>query len=133
MSSPSWGSGNRIGRGAGCVRFGCRLPDYLRNGAVLYGDAVAHINIARRVFDSRRPASAVSTVWLPLSPADDAAGGVELGMADGCRRFAASMAAYVFGVVGLFRLVRGAVTSSSRQSSHASAVAILRQPSTIES
>ena len=30
---------------------------YYRNGSVLlYGDAVAHINIARRVFDSKTPA-----------------------------------------------------------------------------
>ena len=31
---------------------------YLRHGdLLLYGDAVAHINIARRVFDSRTPGS----------------------------------------------------------------------------
>ncbi|MGA7593087.1 MAG: hypothetical protein WBW02_21435, partial [Candidatus Sulfotelmatobacter sp.] len=41
---------------------------YFRNGAVLlYGDAVAHINIARRVFDSRTPGPLqLGTVWLPL-------------------------------------------------------------------
>src|SRR5437660_11657174 len=34
---------------------------------LLYGDAVAHINIARRVFDSRTPALLqLSTAWLPL-------------------------------------------------------------------
>lgn len=41
---------------------------YLRHGdLLLYGDAVAHINIARRVFDSRTPGPLqLGTVWLPL-------------------------------------------------------------------
>src|SRR5262245_4742945 len=41
---------------------------YLRHGdLLLYGDAVAHINIARRVFDSRTPGPwQLGTVWLPL-------------------------------------------------------------------
>jgi hypothetical protein len=41
---------------------------YARQGdLLLYGDAVAHINIARRVFDSRTPGLLqLGTVWLPL-------------------------------------------------------------------
>ena len=41
---------------------------YYRHGDVLlYGDAVAHINIARRVFDSKTPGLLqLGTVWLPL-------------------------------------------------------------------
>jgi hypothetical protein len=41
---------------------------YYRHGEVLlYGDAVAHINIARRVCDSRTPGLLqLGTVWLPL-------------------------------------------------------------------
>src|ERR1700739_4510904 len=41
---------------------------YFRHGEVLiYGDAVAHINIARRVFDSKTPGLLqLGTVWLPL-------------------------------------------------------------------
>jgi len=41
---------------------------YLHRGdLLLYGDAVAHINIARRVFDSRTPGLLqLGTVWLPL-------------------------------------------------------------------
>src|SRR5213593_2141928 len=41
---------------------------YLRHGdLLLYGDAVAHINIARRIFDSRTPGPLqLGTVWLPL-------------------------------------------------------------------
>src|SRR5579871_289295 len=40
----------------------------LRHGYVLYyGDAEAHLNIARRVFDSRTPGpEQLGTVWLPL-------------------------------------------------------------------
>ncbi len=39
-----------------------------RNGAMLnYGDAIAHLHIARRVFDSRTPRfSQLGSVWLPL-------------------------------------------------------------------
>src|SRR5208282_4235108 len=41
---------------------------YFRHGGLLlYGDAVAHINIARRVFDSQTPGLLqLGTVWLPL-------------------------------------------------------------------
>ena len=41
---------------------------FFRSGQILlYGDAVAHINIARRVFDSRTPGLLqLGTVWLPL-------------------------------------------------------------------
>ena len=39
-----------------------------RNGALLnYGDAVAHLHIARRVFDCHQPRlSQLGSVWLPL-------------------------------------------------------------------
>jgi hypothetical protein len=39
-----------------------------RNGAMLnYGDAVAHLHIARRLFDARTPRlSQLGSVWLPL-------------------------------------------------------------------
>src|SRR5437868_13995175 len=41
---------------------------YLQHNCILlYGDAVAHINIARRVFDSKTPGLLqLGTVWLPL-------------------------------------------------------------------
>jgi len=40
---------------------------YSRNEILLSGDAVAHINIARRVFDSRTPGPLqLGSVWLPL-------------------------------------------------------------------
>lgn len=74
---------------------------------LLYGDAVAHMNIARRVVDSRTPGLLqLGTVWLPLPHLlmlpfiwstsmwqSGAAGAIP------------SMIAYVIGVVGIFRLV----------------------------
>jgi len=43
------------------------LHFYDQDKILLYGDAVAHINIARRVFDSQFPGlSQLGTVWLPL-------------------------------------------------------------------
>src|SRR5260370_19260403 len=40
---------------------------FQKSDLLLYGDAVAHINIARRVFDSQTPGLLqLGTVWLPL-------------------------------------------------------------------
>ena len=84
---------------------------YLQHGyLLLYGDAVAHINIARRVFDSRTPGLLqLGTVWLPLP---------HLLMLPfllsrwlwqtGIGGSIPSLIAYVFSVVGIFRLVRTA-------------------------
>lgn len=84
---------------------------YFRHGALLlYGDAVAHINIARRVFDSRTPGVLqLGTVWLPLP---------HLLMIPfllsgwmwrtGVGGSIPSLVAYVAGVAGIFRLVRSA-------------------------
>jgi hypothetical protein len=75
---------------------------------LLYGDAVAHINIARRVFDSRTPGLLqLGTVWLPLP---------HLLMVPflfsrfmwqtGIGGSIPTMLAYVFSVAGIFQLVR---------------------------
>ena len=82
---------------------------FQRSDLLLYGDAVAHINIARRVFDSQTPGLLqLGTVWLPLphllmipfiwsnSMWQSGVGGS-----------IPSMIAYVLGVMGIFRLVRG--------------------------
>src|SRR5215467_8877722 len=54
---------------AACVSFISFVYYFQHGGLLLYGDAVAHINIARRVFDSRTPGLLqLSTVWLPLPP-----------------------------------------------------------------
>ncbi|MFI5059697.1 MAG: hypothetical protein ACHQLQ_16140 [Candidatus Acidiferrales bacterium] len=83
---------------------------YFQHGdLLLYGDAVAHINIARRVFDSQTPGLLqLGTVWLPLPHLllipflwSDAM------WQNGAGGSIPSMIAYVLGVVGIFRLVRG--------------------------
>jgi hypothetical protein len=95
---------------------------YFQHGTLLfYGDAVAHINIARRVFDSQTPGLLqLGTVWLPLphllmipflwsnSMWQSGAGGSF-----------PSMVAYIFGVVGIFRLVRGTLEADPRPKSAA--------------
>jgi hypothetical protein len=83
---------------------------------LLYGDAVAHINIARRVFDSQTPGLLqLGTVWLPLphllmTPFIF----VDSMWQKGGGGSIPSMVAYVFGVVGIFRLVRGMLESDPR-------------------
>src|SRR5438477_11525278 len=86
---------------------------YFRAGEVLlYGDAVAHINIARRVFDSRTPGLLqLGTVWLPLPHLlmipflfSDWA------WRTGAGAWVPSMIAYVLGTIGIFRLVRSALS-----------------------
>src|SRR6202790_2088327 len=97
---------------ATCVSVLSFLAYYQRGDVLLYGDAVAHINIARRVFDSKTPGLLqLGTVWLPLP---------HLLMIPfllsgemwrrGVGGSIPSMVAYVFGVIGIFRLVRGVLS-----------------------
>lgn len=93
---------------------------YLGHGSLLlYGDAVAHINIARRVFDSRTPGLLqLGTVWLPLPhllmiPFLLSKNLWQTGIGGSIP----SMIAYVLSVSGIFRLVRGALGSQSEASS----------------
>ena len=90
---------------------------YFQQGQILlYGDAVAHINIARRVFDSQTPGLLqLGTVWLPLPhllmiPFLLSHSMWQSGLAGSIP----SMVAYVLGVVGVFRLVRGLLVSDVR-------------------
>lgn len=99
---------------------------YLRNHEILlYGDAIAHINIARRVFDSRTPGLLqLGTVWLPLP---------HLLMVPflasnwlwqtGIGGSIPSMVAYILGVVGIFRLARFSMERVSASPYAARAVA----------
>jgi hypothetical protein len=83
---------------------------YYRQGAILlYGDAVAHINIARRVFDSRTPTLlGLGTVWLPLPHLLDIPFIVDHRMwQTGLGASIPSMLAYIAGTIGIFRLVSG--------------------------
>ncbi|HYL92316.1 MAG TPA: phospholipid carrier-dependent glycosyltransferase, partial [Alphaproteobacteria bacterium] len=82
---------------------------YLSHALLLYGDAVAHINIARRVFDSRTPGLVqLGTVWLPLPHLLN----IPFVMNDwlwrtGLGASVPSMIAFVAGTLGVFRLVCG--------------------------
>jgi hypothetical protein len=89
-----------------------------RSELLLYGDAVAHVNIARRVFDSRTPGLLqLGTVWLPLPHlltlpfvVSDSA------WRSGIAGAIPSMVAYVLGAIGIFRLVRGALSTGKPDS-----------------
>ena len=88
---------------------------YLRQGQILlYGDAVAHINIARRVLDSRTPGPLqLGTVWLPLPHLLT----LPLLVSDwlwktGIGGSISSLFAYVIAAVGIFNLVRGSGPAS---------------------
>jgi hypothetical protein len=89
---------------------------YYHQGAILlYGDAVAHIHIARRVFDSRTPGLfQLGTVWLPLPHlldipfiANDRLWQTGLGAS------IPSMIAFVAGTLGIFRLVKGLTSAAA--------------------
>ena len=113
---------------------------YFRRGEILlYGDAVAHINIARRVFDSRTPGLLqLGTVWLPLPHLlmlpfliSDWAWRTGVGGS------IPSMVAYVLGAAGIFRLVRGALSfyaapeSAARLTAWAAAGIFIANPNLI--
>ena len=86
---------------------------YLRHSDVLlYGDAVAHINIARRVFDSKTPGPLqLGTVWLPLPHLLIMPFIVSRQMwQSGTGGSIPSMAGFVLGVMGIFRLVRSGLS-----------------------
>ncbi|HEY4841356.1 MAG TPA: hypothetical protein VIH78_05290 [Terriglobales bacterium] len=90
---------------------------YLQRGdLLLYGDAVAHINIARRVFDSLTPGPLqLGTVWLPLPHVLMIPFIFSNAMwQNGSGGSISSMIAYGFGVVGIFSLLRGALDSDPR-------------------
>jgi hypothetical protein len=100
---------------AACVSFVSFAYYFQHSGLLLYGDAVAHINIARRVFDSRTPGLLqLGTVWLPLPHLlmipfllfDSA-------WQSGIGGSIPSMVAYVIGAAGVFRLLRSALSVSS--------------------
>jgi len=95
---------------------------YSRRGdLLLYGDAVAHINIARRVFDSKTPGLLqLGTVWLPLPHLLIMPFIVSKRMwQSGAGGSVPSMAAFVIGVLGIFRLARTALSNGSELDSTA--------------
>lgn len=92
---------------------------YLHNGALLlYGDAVAHMNIARRTVDSRTPGPLqLGTVWLPLPhilmlPLVAITWMWKTGVGGAFP----SMISYIAAVIGIFRLVQtGLVRTFNRE------------------
>ncbi len=94
---------------AACISVGALIFYYHQGAILLYGDAVAHINIARRVFDSRTPGLVqLGTVWLPLPHVLDIPFLVNDRLwQTGLGGSIPSMLAYVAGILGVFRLVRG--------------------------
>jgi len=93
----------------GALSIAALLFYYIKQELLLYGDAVAHINIARRVVDNRHPLLSLSelgTVWLPLQHIamlpfvwSDAL------WRSGIAGAIPGMLAYVLGTLGIFRLV----------------------------
>ncbi len=112
---------------------------YRHEDVLLYGDAVAHINIARRVFDSKTPGLLqLGTVWLPLPHLLMIPFIVSKQMwQTGAGGSIPSMAGFVLGVLGIFRLVRkmlsrdGAVDTTARVAAWASAVVYAANPNLI--
>ena len=84
------------------------LVCYTRGYILLYGDAVAHMGIARRILDSRNPGlSQLGGVWLPLPhlvmlPFIGHLDWWQTGLAGSWP----SMVWYLLGVIGLYRLAR---------------------------
>ena len=120
IKSQAWGRWDRetalVAQLAACVSFISFAYYFQHSDLLLYGDAVAHINIARRVFDSRTPGLLqLGTVWLPLPHLlilpfliSDAA------WQSGIGGSVPSMVAYALGAAGIFRLVRGVLTVDSQ-------------------
>jgi len=115
--SQSWGRWDRqtalVAQIAACVSFISFAYYFQHSDLLLYGDAVAHINIARRVFDSRTPGLLqLGTVWLPLPhllmlPFLISGAAWQSGIGGSVP----SMVAYALGAPGIFRLVRTALTA----------------------
>ena len=108
--NPAWDSDVRLLAWlASCVSVFAFLYYYRFAEILLYGDAIAHINIARRVFDSKTPGLLqLGTVWLPLPHLLM----IPFLVSDQMWRSGAggsipSLIAYIFGAIGIFRLTRG--------------------------
>ena len=95
----------------GALSIAALLFYYIKQELLLYGDAVAHINIARRVVDNRHPLLSLSelgTVWLPLQHiAMLPFVWIDPLWRSGIAGAIPGMVAYVLGTLGIFRLVSG--------------------------
>ena len=113
----------------GFLSFITLLAYYSRQELLLYGDAVAHINIARRVIDNRHPASffiQFGTVWLPLQHAAMLPFVWNRALwQSGIACAIPSMVTYVLGGLGIFRLVS---SRTSRAAAYFAAVIYALNP-----
>jgi len=113
---PDWDSEvNLLAWLATCVSV-ISLLFYFRHAEILlYGDAIAHINIARRVFDSKTPGLLqLGTVWLPLPHLLMIPFLISNRMwQQGIGGSVPSMVAYVFATIGIFRLTRGTLSRTA--------------------
>ena len=88
------------------------LVSNARGYMLLYGDAVAHLGIARRILDSRNPGiSQLGGVWLPLPhllilPFVQKMEWWQNGLAGAWP----SLICYIVGVIGMYRLARWMMT-----------------------
>lgn len=104
-----------VGLLAAMVSFTALLYFLQRDLILIYGDAEGHINIARRIFDSRTPGLLqIGTVWLPLPHllilpfvVNDRLWITAVGGS------IPSMIAFMFSAMGMFRLIRSLVGSES--------------------
>ena len=94
--------------GAVLLGFMALIFCFCRGYLLLYGDAVAHLGIARRIFDSRNPGLVqFGSVWLPLPhllmlPFVQKMEWWQSGLAGAWP----ALACYVLSVAGFFRLCR---------------------------
>jgi hypothetical protein len=97
-----------VAMGAVLLGFMALIVCFTRGYVLLYGDAVAHLGIARRILDSRNPGLVqLGGVWLPLPhllmlPFVQKLAWWQSGLAGAWP----SLASYVLSVVGFFRLCR---------------------------
>jgi hypothetical protein len=113
----------------GALSIAALLFYYVKQYLLLYGDAVAHVNIARRVVDNRHPLESLAelgTVWLPLQHIamlpfvwNDAL------WRTGIAGAIPGMVAYVLGVLGVFRLLSG---RASRRAAYVAAAIYALNP-----
>ncbi len=96
-----------------CVAVISFLFYFQKGDVLLYGDAIAHINIARRVFDSKTPGLLqLGTVWLPLPHLLMIPFLISKQLWQrGVGGSIPSLIAYAWSVVGIFRLARGTFCS----------------------
>ncbi len=90
---------------------------YAHQQILLYGDAAAHLNIARRVVDNRHPIESygqLGTVWLPLQHiAMLPFVWINTLWQSGIAGAIPGMLAYVLGTLGIFRLLRARAGQSA--------------------